>query len=143
MEDSLLPDRRTFVALIALVLAISLSACGQSAERLPEATEDKPQTRKVTTINEEKGQLAGTEWTLRSLRGENTLSNVFITLEIEKKEYGGFAGCNWYGGDYSSGNGSLEFASGMMTSMGNPSVEACQQENTYVNTLAKAVSYRM
>ena len=139
----MLPDRKKAFVLIVLVLTVSLSACGPSAERSPKTTKDKLQTEKATTASDKVVSLAGTEWRLRSLRGEAPISNVVITLEIDKKEYGGFAGCNWYGGNYNSEDGSLKLRGNGMTSMGNPSDKACQQEETYANTLAEVVTYRV
>ena len=139
----MLSGRKTLVALILLALTVSLSACGQSAERPSETTASKPLTGKETATNGKADPLAGTERTLRSLRGEAVIANAVTTLEFDKNEYGGFAGCNWYGGKYGSEGGSLNLYGGSMTSMGNPSVEACQQESTYVDTLPEVVSYRV
>lgn len=141
----MLPDRKTTFALLVLaltMLTISLSACGQSAERPSRTAEETAQTKKETTADKP-DRLAGTEWRLLTLRGEELVEDSNITLEIENKEYRGFAGCNWYGGNYSAEDGSLKIVGGDMTSMGNPSVAACQQESTYMETLSKVATYQM
>lgn len=43
--------------------------------------------------------LAGTEWLLTSLGGEEPLPKTEITLEIGEESAGGSTGCNAYGGD--------------------------------------------
>lgn len=130
-------------ALIFTILASLLSACGQSSESLSEDTRQKTPSKPETTAGDEANRLAGTEWTLRTLRGEPAITNVAVTLEMDRNEYGGFAGCNYYGGDYESDRGTLKVFGGDMTDMGNISNVVCKQEETYMNTLLQAASYRI
>lgn len=130
-------------ALIFTISASLISACGQSSESLSEDTGQKTPSKPETTVGNEANQLAGTEWTLRILRGEPAITNVVVTLKMDRNEYGGFAGCNYYGGNYESDGGDLKVIGGDMTDMGNISSAACQQEETYMNTLPQTASYRI
>ncbi|CAN5889148.1 hypothetical protein BH23ACT11_BH23ACT11_20360 [soil metagenome] len=139
----MLSSRKQVSALIILVLAISLSACGQPAERTSDTTDEVTQTEIPTTTTKEKENLVGTEWMLNSLRDENPLPHTAITLEIDRKELGGSAGCNLYGGEYSSRNGELKMRGTAMTAMGCAPDEVSRQENAYVDSLSKVVTYRV
>ena len=138
----MLPGKKTpFVALIFLAFTV-LASCGQTAELSPETTEGEPQTKKVpaTDTVDMADPLAGTEWKLRSLRGEDLVEGTNITLDIEESSYRGNATCNWYGGRYTSGNGFPEVSRIDMTQMGCPEG---QQEITSLNTLQNAATYRL
>jgi len=47
--------------------------------------------------------LAGTEWSLVSLNGEELITGTTITLSLEDDYLGGEMGCNGYGNSFDSG----------------------------------------
>ncbi|CAA9588524.1 MAG: hypothetical protein AVDCRST_MAG86-4132 [uncultured Truepera sp.] len=62
--------------------------------------------------------LNGTEWVLESLNGQLLLEDTNITLEFDGGRYGGYSGCNFYGGEYRLDGTNLRFLSGPTTAIG-------------------------
>jgi heat shock protein HslJ len=125
-------DRSVPWLLVALLLVAWLAACA------PEATPGP-------------NPLAGSEWTLASLRGSPPLEGTHISLEFEEEWLGGFAGCNTYGGGPEWGGytateeGTLTVPMIAMTVIACPSAPegVMEQERAYVETLRAATAYQL
>ncbi len=74
----------------------------------------------------------GTEWVLESLNGQPLLKDTNITLEFDDGRFGGYSGCNWYGGDYAVTSTTVDFVSGPTTLIGcdTPNLAARGQVST-------------
>ena len=96
-------SRRAFVALLIMTTIV---ACGtpaaESGLRSPTRL-DQP----VVTPTEPDGVtqtpppidavLQNTRWTLVRLNGKAPIAGSNITLNVENGQFGGYAGCNWFG----------------------------------------------
>ena len=114
--------RKTAFA-FGLIFTLLLSACGQQGGAAPAA------------------DLTG-QWTLTTLYGQEPLSDTTITANFENGEIGGQAGCNSYGGQYSTAGQSLSISTLVQTEMAclNPA-GVMDQESTYLKTLPQAASF--
>ena len=92
--------------------------------------------------------LPGTRWVLTSLRGQPPLPGTHVNLEFGKQSFGGFTGCNDYGGGPDSGKyaatdaGVLQLFEFAVTAVGCPG-DILAQEKAYLEALASAASYRL
>jgi heat shock protein HslJ len=126
-------------------LAALLAACGPPAPgtATPEATTPEE------TGGQEGGELAGTEWLLTSLRGQELLEGSRITLQFQANQLGGFAGCNSYGsvmdeGGYEARDGELRLPTLAQTLMACLEPEGVMdQEAAYMDALREATAYRL
>ncbi|MGD8735832.1 MAG: META domain-containing protein [Anaerolineae bacterium] len=89
--------------------------------------------------------LQGTEWLLASLRGGDLLDGSRITLNLDAEEFGGYAGCNNYGGEYEAADGGRLIPSYIAhTEMDCPSPTGImEQEMAYLQALNSATTYRL
>ncbi len=92
--------------------------------------------------------LPGTKYVLTSLRGQPLLAGTHITLEFGKQSFGGFTGCNDYGGGPDDGkyaatdDGALKLLEFAVTAVGCPG-DIMAQEKTYLEALTSAAAYRL
>ncbi|MGB3713329.1 MAG: META domain-containing protein [Candidatus Promineifilaceae bacterium] len=85
----------------------------------------------------------GTEWILVSLNGEALLRRTNITLELDQDLASGFAGCNGYFGNYSTGPGGA-FSLHDLANTEQGCLEpdgVMKQEQTYLAALRAAETY--
>lgn len=54
--------------------------------------------------------LAGTEWTLESVGQQTPVAGRRVSIRFDEDSAGGFSGCNWYGGPWSSTGSDLRIA---------------------------------
>ncbi len=140
--------RHMIVILIALALVALLAACGENATPAgPSATATligAPETVPASAAS----ALIGTEWELASLRGQPPLPDTHISLKFDDQSFGGYTGCNYYGGGPDSGgyaatdDGNLEFLSFEVTLIGCPEGIAAQ-EKAYIDALTSVRSYHL
>ena len=112
----------------ALALLLALPGCW------PVGHSGRPEPRR---------SLAGTEWRLVSLQGAELASGSNVTLEIDEGRLGGFAGCNWYGGEYVAEDGRLEVGPTEGTARGCEDLAVEEQEAAYLRSLGEVASYRV
>jgi heat shock protein HslJ len=88
--------------------------------------------------------LAGTEWLLTSLGGQEPLPETEITLEIDEESAVGSSGCNSYGSDVEKmAEGSIVWSDGTgMTTVGCRE-DVRRQETRYLNLLYETEAYRI
>jgi heat shock protein HslJ len=135
-------NMRTVVLSVALLLAVSLAACG------PTAT---PTTPGLTEGPDDGTRLAGTEWVLTSLNGESLIEGTEIDLYFEEAFLGGSMTCNGYGGGPDSGkyiatdDGALTLGEYFAVT-----VQLCsepkgimEQEAAYIEALLSAETYHV
>ncbi len=128
--------------LVLLLLAMALAACGPLGTAAPPAVQS-PAPAPVHT-------LANTRWVLTSLQGHPLLPDSRINLEFGEQSFGGFAGCNYYGGGPDSGayavtgEGAIKISGPAITVMlcAEPA-GVMEQEEAYIDALAGAVAYRL
>ncbi len=140
MRRRIVPTVLLCVVLPALVAVSCGRADKDAAKPAPEeSTVSAPPSRAQVDP-----ALAGTEWLLTSLDGEELLPKTEITLEIEKESADGSSGCNFYGGDVDRmAEGSVEWSgANEMTEMG-CSGDVGRQERRYVNLLDEIEAYRV
>jgi heat shock protein HslJ len=90
-------------------------------------------------------QIKGTEWILETLNGVPPIEGSNITLRFSDETLSGFAGCNRYGGKYTTlGSDKFTLTETEIT------LELCQtpvgvveQENAYLKALRGAIQYRI
>jgi heat shock protein HslJ len=137
-EGNLVQDkeRKGIIIALALALVILLVGCGSPEQTPTPAPETFPTAGPVG--------LDGSEWTLTTLKGADLLPGTHITLGFAEEQASGFAGCNAYGGPYSTGDdGTLSVSMPEMTA------QAClepqgvmEQEQAYLAALRDAAAYR-
>ncbi len=136
----MLHSRQTIVALIALVLAAVLTACGGPGESV-----EPPGGGNRSEPASEEATLGGTEWVLTSLNGNSAVEESTITLAFHNEdEISGNAGCNYYGARYiSSGNDFNISTRGIDKTDTDCDVPECvmQQEDAYFEALRNAAAY--
>jgi heat shock protein HslJ len=93
------------------------------------------------------GELAGTEWRLISLDGNTQIGEAIggraITLVFEDNEAGGSAGCNSYGGNYTSGAGDISFSQLISTLMACEGEGIMEAEQAFLAALNAADRYEL
>jgi heat shock protein HslJ len=95
--------------------------------------------------------LAGTEWELVSLEGNNLIEGTVITLVFEEEYLGGEMGCNGYGGTpdggkyHATGDGTLKLLPPLSVT-----VQLCtepkgimEQEEAYIEMLMNSAGFRV
>lgn len=89
--------------------------------------------------------LQGAEWALTQLRGEELVAGSYIQLTFRPDGFGGFAGCNHYGGEYQAASeGILQFGQAALTAMDCYEPEGVMdQEQAYMEALNQARAYRL
>jgi heat shock protein HslJ len=88
--------------------------------------------------------LRDTEWILLLLHGQDPLAGSHITLNLAQEGFGGFAGCNRYGGQYEAADSGILAASEVwQTEMECQPEALMEQERVYVETIASAAAYRV
>ena len=92
--------------------------------------------------------LAGTEWLLTSLKGEELLTKTEVSLEIDSEMLGGDSGCNFYGSEVDKmDDGSLVRPGGYGGGMGSTDIgcptDILRQETSYQNALSGVRIYRI
>ncbi len=86
--------------------------------------------------------LVGTDWILESLDGAPILRGTNITLALEPLRLRGYAGCNWYGGEYKLENGALTIPMLTKTVMGCTRPKGVmEQEDAFVQALQASKHY--
>lgn len=76
-----------------------------------------------------------TEWVLVSLGGTPPLPKPPLTLAFEDSTYGGYSGCNWFGGRYVAARDTLRFVGEITSTLRGCPGPISDQEVRYVNTL--------
>lgn len=99
-------------------------------------------TGQAPDISKPGEELDGTQWKLVNLDGSQLVPGSYISLYFrENGKIWGFAGCNYFGGDYStSGNGTLRFSELTMTLLGCPDEDISDQEKAYFDAITAVAS---
>lgn len=89
--------------------------------------------------------LAGTGWTLTTLRGDPVLPDTEVTLELDDQHLGGSGGCNGYGASYLASATTLEFVVGVHSTdiLCDTPAGVMDQEEAYLEALSRAATYRL
>lgn len=88
--------------------------------------------------------LAGTEWVLISLQGEDPIAGRDVTLRFEDATLEGYAGCNTYRASYDASEDSLSVGVVEATEMGcMEPAGILDQEQAYFGLVASAAGYRV
>lgn len=95
--------------------------------------------------------LAGTEWELISLNGNDLIEGTAITLEFSETYLGGQMGCNGYGGSpdsgkyFSKGDGTFQIEGpfAVTVQLCKNSEGIMEQESEYIDALMAATHYRI
>ena len=121
--------------LVMLLLIINAIACGNNEK----------ETQSIPTLQDDgiSIELDGTQWSLVSINDGELIEGSHISLYFRNGSVWGSAGCNIYGGDYSTEDPNiLKIPVPGMTEMACPSPEGVLgQEQEYVNTLHNAALY--
>jgi heat shock protein HslJ len=114
----------TWVAAIVMAL---LAACAGASEPTPAVLE-----------------LEGTHWVLEQLNGNPPVPGTEVTLQFEDGNAGGTAGCNSYGGSYTTTDGRLSIPEIIRTEMACLEPEGVMdQEDAYLMALQGAAAYQV
>jgi heat shock protein HslJ len=114
------------LALTGIMVLMLLAACAGAAEPTPAVLE-----------------LEGTSWVLETLNGAALVPVSEITLQFEEGNASGSAGCNSYGGAYTTSDGQLSIPEIIRTEMACLEPEGVmEQEDAYLAVLQSAATYR-
>jgi heat shock protein HslJ len=101
--------------------------------------------------NQKPNELAGTEWNLVTLTGNNLIPNTTITIHFTEDYLGGQMSCNGYGG--SPDTGKYHISSDVAFTLGSPfavTVQLCtepkgimEQEAAYIEALQNAAHFNI
>jgi heat shock protein HslJ len=115
------------IALAATIVLALLAACAGAAEPTPAVLE-----------------LEGTRWVLDTLNGSPPVEGSEITLEFQDGNAAGSAGCNSYGGSFTTDGGQLSIPEIVRTEMACLEPEGVmEQEDAYLAALQSAAAYRL
>jgi heat shock protein HslJ len=137
--------RSTFVP-FTLARLLLLAACSRFSENGATDTEPVEETTTMakTGSRHDSGELVGTEWTLKSLNGQDLVKGTRITLDFDKDFVRGNSGCNSYGGKVTMRNGVMKVKTpGFETTLIGCPGAVGPQENEYLDTLANGSEYRL
>ncbi|HEU4560821.1 MAG TPA: META domain-containing protein [Longimicrobium sp.] len=124
--------RLTRPATLAILGSLLAAACTAAPARDAAQPPDSPERAEPVAAN---FALPGTEWVLVSLGGTRPLPMPPLTLAFEDSTYGGYSGCNWFGGHYVAGRDTLRFVREISSTLRGCSGPISDQESRYVNTL--------
>lgn len=88
-------------------------------------------------------RLAGTEWNLVALDGQPTLPGHAITLAFAPDRLGGYAGCNWYGAQWTASGDRLQIGQAEATARACADPGPMTQESLYLARLAGTPTFRI
>jgi heat shock protein HslJ len=126
---------RILLGTLFLALASLLAACASAPTSTPPGSGSGE-----TPLSE----LDGTHWSLVSLNGRELAPDTFISLEIAGGGISGNAGCNGYGGSFSSEEpGKLQLREISSTAMACEPEIRMQQEGEFLQALQQATGYRL
>lgn len=108
------------------VLAVLLAAACTAAP----ARDAAPPSASADSVS---GGLPGTEWVLVSLDGARPLPKPPLTVAFEDSTFGGYSGCNWFGGHYAAGRDTLRFVGPISSTLRGCAGPISQQEMRYAN----------
>ena len=78
-------------------------------------------------------RLPGTEWVAVSLHGARPLPMPPLTVAFEDSTFGGYDGCNWFGGRYAAGRDTLRFVGEIGSTLRGCAGPISQQATQYAN----------
>jgi heat shock protein HslJ len=139
-------DRRSTFVPFTLARLLLLAACSRFSENGATDTESIEETTPMakTEPRHDSGELVGTEWTLKSLNGQDLVKGTRITLDFDKDFVRGNSGCNSYGGKVTMRNGVMKVKTpGFETTLIGCPGAVGPQENEYLDTLANGSEYRL
>lgn len=88
--------------------------------------------------------LRDTEWVLVLWHGRGPLEGSRITLNLDQEGFGGFAGCNQYGGEYEAADAGILLTSSIwLTAAGCETPALQEQEQAYIEMLSRAATYNL
>ena len=129
--------RLTSSPIPALVVVLLAGAC--TAGAAPDAPPPgAPQSVEALTAE----GLPGTEWVLVRLNGAPPLPMPPVTLAFTDSTYGGYGGCNWFGGRYVAGADTLRTVGEISSTLRGCAGPIGDQEQRYVNTLRDVRGFR-
>lgn len=128
----MLKRKGILMSLASIIMLLAAAGCGP-INIVPGTGQDAPPS------------LSGTEWVLVRINNREPVTGAEVTLSFEETTAGGVAGCNSYGGDYTSGtDGSLSFGEIVQTLMLCTEPEGVMElEEEYVNSLRLVASYQV
>ena len=128
------------VTLIALIA----TACGGGQAAAPSGpvapTNPPAQPAKSTTGGTD--TLAGTSWTLATLKGQPALAATAVTLNFVAGKVAGSDGCNNYSGSYTADGTNIKFSSSMAATMKACPDPIMKQAAAYMQALGQAATYK-
>jgi heat shock protein HslJ len=140
--------RPMIVILITLAVVAILAACTAGATPAGPLATATLSSAPESATGSAASALTGTKWVLSSLRGQPPLPDTHIGLKFDDQSFGGYTGCNYYGGGPDSGgyaatdDGNLKFLSFEVTLIGCPESIAAQ-EKVYIDALTSVRFYRL
>ena len=134
-------------ALLAIVflMAVGIACTGTGGAPQSEtalATETPKSNSTVALID-------GATWILRSIGGQPTITGTHLTLTMNGRQFGGFDGCNSFGGQHESGtsvvkpDGTISVPAFAVTAAGCPTDAILDQANRYLGVMTQRASARI
>jgi heat shock protein HslJ len=139
-------------ALVSVVLAVCLVACGGESESVEETTPPEvADTAEPSTSTQKTVELVGTEWELVTLNGKALNPSTAITLNFTDEYLGGQMGCNGYGGTpdtgryhiESDGTFTLVFPIAVTVQLCTEPEGIMEQEAEYITALIEATQFQV
>ncbi|HYH81278.1 MAG TPA: META domain-containing protein [Longimicrobium sp.] len=123
-------------SLIAVLAPLLAAACGAGPDPRAASSSAPPgASGGERTVTAER--LPGTEWMLVSTNGTRPLPMPPLTVMFDDTTFGGYGGCNWFGGRYTAGGDTLRLREISSTARG-CSPPIADQEARFIRALGDA-----
>lgn len=155
------PTLRATVPIFALAVVIAVACSGPqpvapSEDAVGTAVPEQPPVRVRTSTaiaipqpTPTRLPVDGATWILEEVDGRPLVDGMYATLTIDGSYFGGFDGCNSFGGRHESGqpvvkrNGQISVAPFAMTDAGCPTPEILNQANRYLEAMGQQATARV
>ena len=134
-------------ALLAIVLLITVAVACTGARTAPPS--ETAVADAITEPTPAEGTIDGATWILATIDGQPPIAGTYLTLTISGSQFGGFDGCNSFGGRHQSGtpvvkpDGTISVPPFGGTEAGCPTDAVLDQANRYLDAMTQEAKARV
>ena len=135
----------TVLLAIALLITVGVACTGTKAAPQSETAVGDA----ITEPTRPENSIDGVTWILASVDGKPSIAGTYLTLTINGPQFGGFDGCNSFGGRHQSGtpvvkpDGTISVPPFSGTDAGCPSDAVLDQANRYLEAMTQEARARV